>query len=557
MTYVLAQATATHIPLGDESVQCVVTSPPYWGLRSYAGEQRQVWGGEPHEHEWAALPTAEGYTGTARWQHSENGRGEEQPDGKRLREKVSRAVQPEAWGQIERGGFCSCGAWYGALGLEPTPELYAEHMVAIFREVRRVLRPDGTLWINLGDSYAGGGQGGGGSFEGERAGWRRDRRGVPIHARPGLKPKDLVGIPWSVAKALQAPYYTGRIGAETDRVWLAAMIDGEGCMFLHKRKIGQNNGNGYKRKADSFGAGLEISNTSEAIIARVMQITGQGSVFRHEKDRRQPLFRWNLRSNQCRDVVREVYPYLVGKQHQARLLLGCPSSGPQAEAAHSSLIALHNGGTPTIDFGPPASMYEPGWYLRSDIIWSKNNPMPESVTDRPTKSHEHVFLLSKSSSYYYDADAIREPIQRSSIDRISQNGGHPTFDGARERREASHINGRDTLRADQLVPTGGRNARSVWMIATQPYPGAHFATYPEALAERCILAGSARGDVILDPFTGSGTTGRVALRHGRRYVGLDVSREYLAEQAIGRVDPIAAARVAGRDGAVDVQAALL
>ena len=507
---------------------------PYWGLRQYAGEQREVWSGDPEcAHEWTADPTAEGYTGTARWQHSANGRGEEQPTDKRLRDPITRASRPEAWAQIERGGFCACGAWYGALGLEPQPELYVEHMVAIFREVRRVLRQDGTLWCNLGDSYASGRSGPNG-INGVMANREvAKHRGMPgvTKMADGLKPKDLVGIPWAVAKALQAPYYTGRIRDERDRIWLAAMIDGEGCIFIHKRKAGQNNGQGYERKNATYGAGLEVANTSEAIINRVAAIAGLGSVFLHKKDRRQPLYRWNLRSNQCRDLIREVYPYLVGKQHQARLLLGCISSGPQAEAAHTALIDLHNGRDVTVDFPAPDSMYEPGWYLRSDIIWSKLNPMPESVTDRPTKSHEYLFLLSKSQRYYYDADAIREP-------SLTNDPRHPyTSEGAwqLDGRPKAQRKGGQLRDGDDFT---SRNKRTVWTIATRPYSGAHFATFPEQLVEPCILAGSRAGDIVVDLFNGSGTTGRVAIRHGRSYVGVDISREYLVEQSRKRIDNI-------------------
>ncbi len=229
------------------------------------------------------------------------------------------------------------------LGLEATPEEYVARIVAIFREVRRVLRDDGTLWLNLGDSYAGARRGGHAGTKQNLQGTtkaRTPREAPPVprsdRALENLKPKDLVGIPWMVAKALQAPFYTGKIKSELDRVWLAAMIDGEGCMYLHKRRVGQNNGQGYKRKADSYGAGLEVANTHKAIVDRCLEITGAGSVCRQDKDRKQPLYRWNLRSNECREIIREIYPYLVGKQHQARLLLACPSSGKIAEAAHAS-----------------------------------------------------------------------------------------------------------------------------------------------------------------------------------------------------------------------------
>ena len=256
------------LTLADESVQTVVTSPPYWGLRDYGVN--------------------------------------------------------------------------GQIGLEPTPELYVENMVSIFRDVRRVLRSDGTLWLNMGDSYAGSGAGGGGNRKGNEHG---QHNAVAKKSRPSAlpthKPKDLVGIPWRLAFALQAD----------------------------------------------------------------------------------------------------------------------------------------------------------GWYLRCDIIWSKPNPMPESVTDRPTKAHEYIFLLTKSARYYYDAEAIREP---------------------------------------------QRNKRSVWEIPTQPYSEAHFATFPEALVRPCILAGTSEAGVVLDPFAGSGTTLAVATSLGRKSIGIELSDEYMeiARKRITKQTPI-------------------
>jgi len=331
--------------LPDESVHCVVTSPPYWGLRDYGVD--------------------------------------------------------------------------GQIGLEPTPEEYVARMVAVFGEVRRVLRRDGTCWLNIGDSYA---SVPGSQSQGEN-GQMADRSVVRARAQvrdgkaaagmgapsrppgvPGIKPKDLVGIPWRLAFALQAD----------------------------------------------------------------------------------------------------------------------------------------------------------GWYLRSDIIWAKPNPMPESVTDRPTKAHEYVFLLTRSARYFYDADAIREPYQPSSVERdaygynhafANQFKGSPT-DGRHPDGKVlppgSFAKGPDGRKLTTITPgpgshddyqTGtrerwpnasGRNRRSVWEIATEPYPDAHFATFPQALVEPCVKAGCPEGGVVLDPFMGSGTTALVARRLGRRSIGIELNETYAA-----------------------------
>lgn len=280
----------------------------------------------------------------------------------------------------------------GQLGLEATPEEYVAKMVELFREVRRVLRDDGTLWLNLGDTYA--------------ANWGYQ---VPDSKRCdvgnsmgmdaasfGLKPKDLCMIPARVALALQAD----------------------------------------------------------------------------------------------------------------------------------------------------------GWYLRSDIIWSKPNPMPESVRDRPTKAHEYLFLLAKSEKYYYDADAIAEPAKPSSIARLGQpnlaaqpgsdrvpgktNGPMKACFGGRN-KAAGYGTRRHSGREDEgNYIENGVNKRTVWEIATQPFPEAHFATYPEKLVEPCILAGSRPGDIVLDPFFGSGTTGKRAKELGRGWVGIELSRDYckIAEERL-------------------------
>jgi len=282
--------------LPEESVHCVVTSPPYWGLRDY---------------------------------------------GKN-----------------------------GQMGLEETPEEFLAGMVELFGQVRRVLRTDGTLWLNMGDSYNAY-NGNRGKSPGYSDGKKKKGRGHPAADRglvvDTLKPKDLCGIPWRLALALQAD----------------------------------------------------------------------------------------------------------------------------------------------------------GWWLRQDIIWHKPNPMPESCTDRCTKAHEYVFLMTKAARYYYDADAVRE----CSTERPSGN----------KARKDNHQNGRSAFGVSvPFQPDGtGRNRRSVWTIAAAPYPGAHFATFPPALVEPCIKAGCPEGGVVLDPFMGSGTAGQVAVRHSCEFIGIELSEEYI-QLALGR-----------------------
>jgi len=483
------------------------------------------------------------------------------------------------------------------------------------------------LWLNLGDSYASSTATGHGGWDGNN----KNADGTPRQSRQsgdkwlnsptavsGLKPKDLCGIPWMVARALRDPYYTGIIKNESDRVWLAAMIDAEGCMFIHKRKAGDKtystytkqdgSVSEYNRTKDTFGTGVEVSNTHESIVNKCLAITGIGSICRVEREtktkmRNMPLYRWNVRSNQCKDIVREVYPYLVGKQHQARILLGCPSSGADAIGAHAALMELHNGRDTKVDFNPPDSLYEKGWWLRQDIIWSKSNPMPESVTDRCTKAHEYIFLMSKSAKYYCDMDAIRE---------LTGNEATPeeyeAADGRRHFHEHDSERGMMQYNPAHKAMTNplGRNKRSVWTVTTKPFKDAHFATFPEDLIKPCVLAGcpefvckkcgKAReriikkhfvqegptrnrgkvkgkfgetmsksmtmgdggkvghnenkttgwtdcgckagftGGTVLDPFFGAGTTGLVAYKNRRHYIGIELNPEYasMAKKRIQR-----------------------
>jgi len=317
--------------------QTCITSPPYYGLRDY-GTAKWEGGDSDCEHS-ISMPT--------KWNDPKRG---------------TNVLRPEVG---HRGGSSSnchlCGAKRidEQIGLEDTPDDYIKNMVEVFRCVWDVLEDDGTLWVNIGDSYCNSNGFARASPEYQREGRNNmpanDRKLDKLHAT-GLKTKDLIGIPWMLAFALRAD----------------------------------------------------------------------------------------------------------------------------------------------------------GWYLRQDIIWSKPNAMPEPVQDRCTKSHEYIFLLSKSHKYHYDIEAIQEPAIYAGDDRGSR------FD-SRRGTEANSVSGK----------TGEfKNKRSVWTVTTKPYSGAHFAVFPTELIEPCILAGAPVGGIVLDPFMGSGTTAQVAQDLGRQYLGCELNPDY-------------------------------
>lgn len=329
--------------LESNLIQTCITSPPYWGLRDYGTASYE--GGNPD------------------CQHTISAHGDTLRGDKNLRPESA-----HRGGDVSKCKLCGAIRIDNQLGLELTPEAYVANMVEVFREVKRVLKDDGTLWLNLGDTYSA--QRWSGNGAGQPMNKMKDgHRDIAPEKQAGLPDKNLVGIPWRVAFALQAD----------------------------------------------------------------------------------------------------------------------------------------------------------GWYLRQDIIWAKPNPMPESVKDRCTKSHEYLFLLTKSPKYYFDNEAIKEPVKQDW--------------GIRNRTDGKYHN-----EGTGLTPHTGltksydkRNKRDVWFITTKPFKGAHFAVMPEALVEPCVLAGSKDEDLVFDPFTGSGTVGVVANRHNRNFLGIELNPDYaqIARDRIG------------------------
>jgi DNA modification methylase len=298
----------------------------------------------------------------------------------------------------------------GQIGLEASPAEYVARLVAVFREVRRVLRDDGTLWLNVGDSYN--------AYNVNRG------PSQSISARADVGRADLGGL------------RRGTIGPATDS---DRTVRGD---------------------------------------------TGRGQAGQRDRG------------------LRELERGLTVACLKPKDLIGIP---------WRLAFALQGD----------------GWYLRSDIIWHKPNPMPESVTDRPTRAHEYLFLLSKRATYYYDAAAIAEPQSASTLERFAI-GQAPRKTGAPKHGNPERLVKPDAVTGGVGILANGRNRRSVWAIPTQPYAEAHFATMPEKLVEPCILAGSRPGDTVLDPFVGSGTVCLVAARFNRRSIGIDISETYLA-----------------------------
>jgi hypothetical protein len=275
-----------------------------------------------------------------------------------------------------------------------------------------------------------------------------------------------------------------------------------------------------RRTQPTFSPMVQISNTCLPLLERCKAIAGVGSISFSDRGRNRRIFRYCIMANEARALLRELYTHIIAKRAQARAAIAMPSSGPDAERAWLGVKVLNKGASHQGGWPEPESMVDPGWTLRNAVIWSKPNAMPESVTDRLSTRYEHVFLFSKSRRYAFDLDAIREqhttalPVVRKGL---SRHRFESTKAGSGETDDWGAVGYGD----------GGRNPGDVWTIPTEPFPGAHFACFPRALARRCIQAGCPEGGTVLDPFAGSGTTLAVARSLGRKSVGIELNADYI------------------------------
>jgi len=473
--------------LPDESVHCCITSPPYWGLRDY---------------------------------------------------------------QVD-----------GQLGLERTPEEYVAKMVEIFREARRVLRDDGVLFLNLGDSYAGSGAGGGGNRKGNEHGQHDAMAKI---GRPVIQNGPSCDTSGKVPE--DCPLH--------DSIWSRPC---DGCRAVsilrtfHNGQRPSDGGDPNREHTESVSAHSPKSRSFPPKQTR-QSFDAIQDLRRSEAPGDEPLLSSSasMPVESLRQSPGECWPkdnFSSSPNGEGEKIPdGLPSddktacNGGTIQTSFSSAgrigdkvrnvcpyldytTAFHNVKLKPKDLvGIPwrvaFALQADGWWLRSDIIWAKPNPMPESVTDRCTRSHEYIFMLAKSQHYYYDAEAIKEPCVNGeyfhgdysppSADgpgRMSARNGRDKQRG-HSRRHAGFNERWDKMERDEQC-SGMRNKRDVWTVSPAQYADAHFATFPPELIIPCVMAGCPQGGTVLDPFAGSGTTGEVAEQHGRNSILIELNPKYV------------------------------
>ena len=425
----------------SESVDCSITSPPYWSLRTYEGTE-VVWGGAPNcQHKWVEHidPKRRGSTNA---------------------DSSFNVPARKEMGKLQniKTDFCSkCGAWRGQLGLEPTFNLFVSHMLQITGELKRVLKKTGTMWLNLGDTYMGG------------IGYSDRKRYDELHPNGIDSDARFFDRPSKNLNRLDPKIYDSLSGR------------------IRKKKT-------LEQRQEYAGGRIDIDDYYEG---RAMR--GRGL-----------------------------------DKYQAKCLCLIPER-----------LAI--------------ALVEQGWLLRSKIIWHKTNSMPSSVTDRLSNTWEYVYLFTKAKRYYFNLDAIRVPLAAVSIQR-AQYGWNATkqkkaglegtmYQGLtqaklekwRQKHIMPNYYGSPQARvAEGRVPIQlhplGKNPGDMWSISTSPFPDLHFATFPESLCVKPILAGSPPHGIVLDPFSGSGTTGVVAAKLGRKFIGIELNKSY-CEMAQKRIAP--------------------
>lgn len=493
--------------LDSESVQTVVTSPPYWGLRDYKTEA-QVWDAKSGcNHEFGLE--------VSRIERRRSDRGLAQT-GNGGPETRLPGLAEAGYISASQGAFCHCGAWRGSLGLEPTPELYVEHLIMIFREVRRVLKKDGTLFLNLGDSFASSSM----NPIRSRAASRVPSCGNDDRERQGLMGTD-------------SSYY------DLCDVCRGVLLSRTGSDLQPVQSSSLSSDPSVSAAPSGFDSKLHgVSPLGGPVSTMIESSSRLPGACCHCANCGACLAVLHSSSRDGRLCARKA-EYINGN---GRLV----SDGRNPYMDALGMACLNYTLKPKDLLGIPwrvaFALQADGWWLRSDIIWAKPNPMPESVMDRPTRAHEYLFLLTKSARYYYDAEAIKErgcaPITKMPDGWDTGPGGHGSYHrqgrekGAKKDKQHGHsrrhagFNDRWDRMSKEEQCSMRVNRRSVWTIPTQPYHKAHFATFPEKLVEPCILAGSRSGDCILDPFAGSGTTLAVAKRLGRHGVGIELNSDY-------------------------------
>ncbi len=602
--------------LPDESIDCTLTSPPYWGLRDYGEDVKEIWGGDP--------------TCCHIWDFEQV-----RHDNLRFRGKNSDVRNEQKLGihsgSSTKSGFCvNCNAWRGQLGLEPTFQLYLDHMVTVCAEVKRVLKGTGSFWLNMGDTYGGSWQDFGSRKGGQRPKSTKsfERKDNPQFYPPTARimQKCLLGIPWRLAlrlideqgwilrnaiiwnkpnhmpssvkdrcsngyeflfhlvKAKEKYKWPKNIKLipKEDKIWLAAIVDGEGTIGIMKSK--------RENWVDSFAPYIRVCNSTKAIVDKCVEITGLGVVRIHkdkvakERGYRQ-IYVWQPSNRSAAYIIGQIYDCLIAKKEQAKVAIALEEQLPPRgiKGKHTSEVEYEK--------------REELWILSKQL--NQHNIKNSGLPDINAKWKGPIY--GNCEKYIYDLDAIREPYTKP----LNRWGGNKIFIPQKTKWKSDDEKAKwaMSVRERKSRPnSSGKNPGDIWTIPTQSRPEAHFATFPDKLCTKPILAtcpqeickkcGKARvriskvksnytkresayqpnneptkvdstgwkppnsktigftdcgcnagfePGIVLDPFAGRGTALIMAKKLGRHYVGYELKKEYckkLIEPTLTDIDPL-------------------